>query len=887
MTRFDLFNSFTSAHLAEALRELQLPSGGSKPDRVQRLISQDAPASEILISFSADALRRVCTMSDIPAGSKVEMAERLAALAADQASPDSETSSSPHPKPTSSIGFLSTLSYQTTGKTIMVLVVIAAMIFLAFFKDDLQRKASVRSISDGTAVTLGSPLTQRPLNDPTTPTELPNSTSDASGPIQTGQARSEPDAGRPGEIVEPDLEEVISSAKILATPLDGGVVRLDDGGAAFEVPTGSIDIETELRLVRTKMPPGAPTGMVTDAYYPLSTSRPTLSGNITLSIPYDPSSLPFGVEEANLRAYAILEGGAVYPEPATVDTDRNIVLIPNPRVRALEIPELQLEADNSPIARPVIPDPPNSLAAQQRDFATFTGYGVNGKELTSSELLCSTGAAGEIHDEPDTVFRIFNRVSAPCDFVRFVATTLQEAADNYNARFANRKGQMPFEEFTVENRMMVTLGDFPAFSGNYDFMLWGPVPDWSGEIEIDVTKGSSNRSLLRGTLFHEMFHGVQDFYSNMYLAGNVARWWYEATAEWAGLQARNVNFADAQNHELNTFNYALSVPVADSESFSPQLPYAYAILVYHVEEQSPGYVYDSLNDSNQVSSGDFYRALVESGNLDSNYIDFVSRVMADRLPGALWTTASIFERANGTNVFSRIDLPAGTSDSRNTVITEAGERYGPISFSGWIQPLTSRFFQVTLQGATGPRSVDISLTSVDSDARLLELPSHDALILVGDSKAVPGAIGAPTRISQNGQATMAINETNRNLWVAVVNTLPDSRRHYTLTLRLSKMSDKWPLSGTSSNRCSSGSGVHWEYNFGSANLPGSTISGSIQLFSRDDCFLRNKIYASGIIPGSGTQTIDMTVKDGFGNALGFITFNRDGSFTPDPISFVK
>ena len=127
MSRYDLFNSFTSAHLAEALRDLQLPSGGSKPDRVQRLISQDAPPSEILISFSAEALRRTCTVLDIPEGRKAEMVERLAASAIEQSSQDSEESSGdivPQPTSEPKVGVL---SYRTVGQSVLFLAVAASI----------------------------------------------------------------------------------------------------------------------------------------------------------------------------------------------------------------------------------------------------------------------------------------------------------------------------------------------------------------------------------------------------------------------------------------------------------------------------------------------------------------------------------------------------------------------------------------------------------------------------------------------------------------------------------------------------------------------------------------------------------------------------------------
>ena len=886
MSRYDLFNSFTSAHLAEALRDLQLPSGGSKPDRVQRLISQDAPPSEILISFSAEALRRTCTVLDIPEGRKAEMVERLAASAIEQSSQDSEESSGdivPQPTSEPKVGVL---SYRTVGQSVLFLAVAASIIFLAFFKDDLQRKSGVEGITGGTAANR---LPVRPLSDRLSSTAVPLSKPDPSSsiPTQGGQSGEGLRGPLPGEIVEPDLGEVVARSEAKATPLAGGSVRLVDG-ASFDVPAGAIDLETELRLVRSKPPLDAPAGLVTDVYYPLSTSRPTLSGTVSLSIPYDPGTFPAGVDEASLRAYAIVSGGSVYAVPFTVDTERNLVVIPNPRVRAMQTPNLTLRAVHRSPAGSGPTDVPNAPATQRYDLAV-TGYGLSGKQFGPSEYRCRTGAPGEAHDEPGTIFRMIIQAPVPCEFVRFVATTLQEAADIYNAEYADRKGRKPFGGFSTESRMAVWLNNYPDFSANYDFMLWGPLPDWWGEIEVDVASGSLDRRRLRETLFHELFHGVQDFYSNMFLGGIVANWWYEATAEWAGIDARGLSFGVTVNYEFDSYNYSLSVAADNSHGFNgaAKLSYAYAMLVYYVEGKKPGYVYDTLNDSSQILSGSLYSGLIEAGKLSENYIDFVSQVMAARIPAELWTTATVIERPDSTDIFSRMDLIPGLRPADEERITEESERYRPIKFTGWVPPLTSVIFRVTLAGATGPRRVDVNLSPVDSDTQFPDIPSHDALLLVAASKAELGTSGAPTRTSNLGQATANLNETLRNVWVAVVNNDPDSFRRYTLTITLSKLTDKWQLEGKSSTGCTGGSGIHWDYIFGSDNTPGSVITGAIQLYSREECFLRDRLSVNGVLPGPGAQTVEFEVKDVFANLLGTITFGRDGTFTPDPLTFLK
>lgn len=169
MTGYDLFNSFTSAHLAEALKSLNLPVSGSKPQRIQRLISQNSPTSELLRLFSVEALRRACTVLGMPVGRKADMVGRLAALAVGQGGPAGDATSGTFLRqrilrPLG--GLLTSGGYRTAGSIVLFLFVVAAIVFLIFFKDDLQRNATIKRITGGTA-DLQRVNTRPPLANPT------------------------------------------------------------------------------------------------------------------------------------------------------------------------------------------------------------------------------------------------------------------------------------------------------------------------------------------------------------------------------------------------------------------------------------------------------------------------------------------------------------------------------------------------------------------------------------------------------------------------------------------------------------------------------------------------------------------------------------------------
>ena len=105
--------------------------------------------------------------------------------------------------------------------------------------------------------------------------------------------------------------------------------------------------------------------------------------------------------------------------------------------------------------------------------------------------------------------------------MRDVSKILQEAYGKYDVEFA-KNGKKTFDGWlAADDRMDVTIGattaEFPE--GEYN-------PFWGGGVmsvaSVMSSRGSDYGEELRITLFHEMFHAVQDIYNTM-LASKVAR----------------------------------------------------------------------------------------------------------------------------------------------------------------------------------------------------------------------------------------------------------------------------------------------------------------------------------------------------------------------------
>lgn len=73
----NLFDAFLSRDIADALGSLNLPTSGTKPVRIQRLIQNERSVIQLINAFPTEAIRRACASLDVPVGDKEEMVSGL------------------------------------------------------------------------------------------------------------------------------------------------------------------------------------------------------------------------------------------------------------------------------------------------------------------------------------------------------------------------------------------------------------------------------------------------------------------------------------------------------------------------------------------------------------------------------------------------------------------------------------------------------------------------------------------------------------------------------------------------------------------------------------------------------------------------------------------
>jgi hypothetical protein len=564
-------------------------------------------------------------------------------------------------------------------------------------------------------------------------------------PVAAGPARRARGFGPEAEI-----------ARTRVSSESGGYVRLANG-ARFEVPRGVVAGEAEVRVHRA-IPSGAATraGLLSDVHYLDSDVRPKLDGHSSLRVP-----LGVGQAPEDGAAYAVSDTGLVYGIPARGDAATLTMVIEDPEIAVV------------PPARDAA-----HFAAARADTAPRMGYAVGPAAGVSPHPSCLGGAPGEIHDEPGHCFRVVFHVQAPCALAREVSDVLQQALEAYDTDFPDADGRRPFAHLSPENRMWVYLLDDGPI-GSYEHSL-----RWQGAVRVNVALARADPAGLRDTLFHEMFHAVQDAHSSVSLAGGAAQWWYEATAEWAGMKysravprgaERSVDFPSAVRTQLSRHDYLLSVPIDESGDYEGgTLAYGYALLVDHVERQAPGYVRQSLLGGGGTS-GRLYAGLVAEGRLRDTYPEFLASVMAEAPPAGPWLQASLEESDHETRVVTH---PAGKLGEPKTVtraVRDDVERAAPHVFGAVLRPLTARFFKVKAadQDLSGSRTVKIALLSEQPDVapRVLVAAAsrgQDRRVVLRPTAGTLGGLGGVLR----------------ELWIAVYNPDPTSAAEFRLSITL-------------------------------------------------------------------------------------------------------
>lgn len=568
-------------------------------------------------------------------------------------------------------------------------------------------------------------------------------------------------SGAGGSVEQPISRDIVVDTVISesADTMGGSslVETLEIDSVEVSIPSGSLSDAVDMQLIIAELE-SAPAELIgTTAVYLLSDIKPFVNGDYSLRLPL--SMAPTGIEPSDLQVYNLRNGRFLDPVDAQIDLNAGYAIVDNPDVSVLRPsanPLRGFTAESTDKSKFKVAARMNVDIASPAESAYVIGS--RGSEQTT----CVIGESGEVHKEPGHYFTINIAQSTSCEFVRFVSSALQDALDTYNTNYLRDDGTMPFSSFSANNRMAVYLGDYDGVNGDYKTL------SWKGYINVDVATGESNQLVLRDTLFHEMFHALQDAYISMYFAGrdSTSMWWLEATAQWAGLDATSKTLESSAGGELSRYNYFLSVPMQESRSYGGGLvSYAFSTMVFPAEELNPGYVGSTLKSTNLVfSTSKLYNDFVSAAQLDTNYGDWLTRVLQSLTsPSAVWSSARIFSTPTVTRTMlpdsALIGAAEDTLNRQEEVDRQA--RFRNRSFSIPLGPLTSRFVSLQYNGDfITPHSANIAASVAGTE-------HSDLLVMVKDKTT-----GAWSTMETNLPSTRigGIGENISELLIAVYNS---------------------------------------------------------------------------------------------------------------------
>ena len=564
--------------------------------------------------------------------------------------------------------------------------------------------------------------------------------------------------------VERDSGAIVHQEESPLIPGQAIELALPDG-ATLSVPANTVDSDATLRLTRSQAP-SALKGkeVLSDVYYVESMNRPRAQGEFTLSIPYDRSKLPQGVSEGDLQGYGIVDGDILFPAASRVDRTRQVVEFQEPEVTVLDAPSGFKVGDGT------------------GSGALSVGYAIG--PASAGELLpaCESGKRGEVHQQPGHDFTIILLVDAECSLVEFVSTTLQEVLEVYNHEFPKRNGARPFAHLSPDNRMKVYMGNYDGVNGEYKLF------SWNGYVEIDVDAANADRKGLREVLYHEMFHAVQDVFSNMFIAGNAAKWWYEATAAWTEMRYAGKTFGDAVNEYLGTYPEFMSIHITQSGDEGRTHYYPYSLLIRHIEQVKPGYVLDMLRSS-MVDSDAFYKALVEAGDLPNTYGDFVREMLVQGLvQSRFWNEYGFFERDAELIFREPVSRRIGEREYQMTEISEEPRRYSELKVRVTALPMATGFVNVaSVPNLPEPRTVKVALLDGGK-------PTTNAWIARTSSTGTSPSL---TRMASGTKMEFpGLGDSYNGLWVAAFNPDPYVTKVYEVSIQLEKKEEPKSYQGT-------------------------------------------------------------------------------------------
>lgn len=334
------------------------------------------------------------------------------------------------------------------------------------------------------------------------------------------------------------------------------------------------------------------------------------------------------------------------------------------------------------------------------------GYAIGEAWENASHPRCQSGAVGETDFPRGARIAVGFLEAADCGLAQRVRDLLEEALDHYGREFADAQGS-PLRRYTPERPLMVFLHRQAGVNGAYS--IWSAF----GHMYIDIDAARDDPEGLRETMFHETFHAVQDHYATMSGTGVMgSHWWFEGSAEWAGLVARGIDFDAAIPIEFRESGI-LSVGLARTSRFGT-MSYATSLHMYWAEQREPGFVLRMLQ-SDTARGAAFVEATHQACGFPEAYPEFVRHV-ATTAPN-VWSRGRFMVTDRGVRVQQSTEPNAGVGAAqvRPWSDPEPGmDRAVPWfheSLSFVAEPFTAQFVQFNVRSSEPVRLTVQSSTS--------------------------------------------------------------------------------------------------------------------------------------------------------------------------------
>jgi hypothetical protein len=262
-------------------------------------------------------------------------------------------------------------------------------------------------------------------------------------------------------------------------------------------------------------------------------------------------------------------------------------------------------------------------------------------------------------------------------------------------------------------------------------------------------------------------------------------WWSAAHKGWTAWKSSGMATAHALRAAMAKHAYLLSVPITRSAEYNEGLAAAYFVLLNHVENASPAFLRNAVEQALQQTGGStdpstlggaLYELLVTKGRLRQSYPDFVRDAMVAAIPNpGVWADAVVTEHEESTVITTRVSPAVGEPGEQARELKELTDRLAEHRVTLTLPPLTARFVAVKRGDLREARDITFKLTEGGE-------ASTAAWVLTLRSDQLMSA--PPKRCGAQGMLIEGFGKNYSALWLAVFNADPERDKAYEIILAL-------------------------------------------------------------------------------------------------------